>query len=62
MTNFAGSPKVLKGAIVGLDVFNLIAPIAISQYNFERVSRGLAPEYLEPTGGAIDAYLAGGQR
>lgn len=31
MTNFTGSPRTIKGAIVGLDIFNPLASVAIFQ-------------------------------
>lgn len=33
MATFSGSPKLLKGAIVGIDVFNPLASVIIFQYN-----------------------------
>ncbi len=51
MTTFPGSPKLLKGAIVGLDLFNPVSSIAIFQYNPEQISRSLAPQYAEAVGG-----------
>ena len=44
MTSFPGSPKVLKGAIVGIDIFNPISSVAIFQYNPEQLSRSLDPQ------------------
>jgi hypothetical protein len=51
VTTFPGSPKLLKGAIVGLDLFNPVSSIAIFQYNPEQISRSLAPQYAEAVGG-----------
>jgi hypothetical protein len=42
MTTFPGSPKTLKGAIVGLDPFNPLAGIVVFQYNPDTLSRRLA--------------------
>ena len=36
MTSFPGSPRVLKGAIVGIDPFNPVASVIVFQYNPER--------------------------
>ncbi|SFE85904.1 hypothetical protein [Nitrosomonas sp. Nm166] len=41
MTTFPGSPKVLKGAIVGIDPMNPLASIAVFQYNPDTVTRSL---------------------
>lgn len=41
MTSFANSPKVLKGAIVGIDPMNPLASIAVFQYNPDTVTRSL---------------------
>ena len=54
MTTFPGSPKVLKGAIVGIDVFNPLASVAVFQYNPERLSRTLSPQYSEAGGGKAE--------
>ena len=41
MTTFPNSPKVLKGAIVGIDPMNPLASIAVFQYNPDTVTRSL---------------------
>jgi hypothetical protein len=41
MTSFSNSPKVLKGAIVGIDPMNPLASIAVFQYNPDTVTRSL---------------------
>ena len=33
MTTFPNSPRLLKGAIIGLDLFNPISSVAVFQYN-----------------------------
>lgn len=55
MTTFPRSPKVLKGAIVGIDIFNPLASVAIFQYNPERISRSLSPQYSQAGGGKGEA-------
>ncbi len=50
MTNFPGSPKVQKGAIVGIDIFNPISSVAIFQYNPDQISRSITPNYSEAGG------------
>ncbi len=41
MTDFPNSPRVVKGAIVGVDMFNPLASVIIFQYNPETLTRTL---------------------
>jgi hypothetical protein len=41
MTTFPGSPRLLKGAIVGVDLFNPLASLILFQYNPERLTRSV---------------------
>lgn len=41
MSGFSNSPKILKGAIVGVDAFNPLASVAVFQYNPDTVTRTL---------------------
>jgi len=41
MSSFPGSPRLLKGAIVGLDLFNPVSSVAVFQYNPDTVTRSL---------------------
>jgi hypothetical protein len=41
MTTFPNSPRLLKGAIIGVDPFNPLASIIIFQYNPEKLTRKL---------------------
>src|SRR5215211_921232 len=41
MTTFPGSPRLLKGAIVGVDIFNPLASVILFQYNPETLTRSL---------------------
>lgn len=41
MTTFPGSPRLLKGAIVGLDPLNPLASVVVFQYNPESLTRRL---------------------
>ncbi len=41
MTSFPNSPKLLKGAIVGVDPFNPLASVIVFQYNPETLTRTL---------------------
>jgi hypothetical protein len=42
MSTFPGSPRLLKGAIVGLDLFNPLASIIPFQYNPDKLTRKLS--------------------
>jgi hypothetical protein len=64
MTTFPGSPRLLKGAIVGIDPFNPLASVIISQYNPKGLSRQIqaqtasdraGPEVLRLTGAPKEA-------
>jgi hypothetical protein len=52
MTTFPGSPRLLKGAIVGLDPLNPLASIIVFQYNPETLTRRLD---ARATGGGGEA-------
>lgn len=41
MTTFPGSPRLLKGAIVGVDLFNPLASVILFQYNPDMLTRAL---------------------
>jgi hypothetical protein len=43
MTGFPGSPRLLKGAMVGLDPANPLASVIVFQYNPDTVQRQLRP-------------------
>ncbi|GAB4180439.1 MAG: hypothetical protein Fur006_14560 [Coleofasciculaceae cyanobacterium] len=43
MTSFPGSPRLLKGAIVGLDQANPLASVIVFQYNPATMTRSLSP-------------------
>lgn len=44
MSSFPGSPKVMKGAIIGVDVFNPLASVIIFQYNPDTLTRTLTAQ------------------
>jgi hypothetical protein len=48
LSTFPGSPKVQKGAIVGLDPFNPLASVVVFQYNPDALTRTLT---AQTTGG-----------
>jgi hypothetical protein len=41
MTSFPNSPQLLKGAIIGVDLFNPLASVVLFQYNPETLTRSL---------------------
>jgi hypothetical protein len=44
MTTFPGSPKLQKGAIIGLDPPNPLASVVVFQYNPDTMTRTLTPQ------------------
>jgi hypothetical protein len=51
MTTFPGSPRLIKGAIVGIDVFNPLASVIIFQYNPDTMTRTLQAQTVGGEGG-----------
>jgi hypothetical protein len=51
MTTFTGSPRLQKGALIGLDPVNPLASIIVFQYNPETVSRTLQARTSAGNGG-----------
>jgi hypothetical protein len=60
MTGLSTSPKILKGAIIGIDIFNPLASIIVFQYNPEQVTRSIDPQYAESGGDRTEALRLGG--
>ena len=46
MTTFPGSPRLAKGAIVGIDPLNPLASVIIFQYNPDTMTRSLTPQTM----------------
>ena len=44
MSSFPGSPRLFKGAIIGLDPFNPLASVVVFQYNPETLTRSLVAQ------------------
>jgi hypothetical protein len=44
VSGFTGSPRLIKGAIVGIDVFNPVASVVIFQYNPDTVTRTVSAQ------------------
>ena len=55
MTTFPGSPKLIKGAIVGLDLFNPIPSVIVFQYNPATLTRTLTPQVMAGQGAVSEA-------
>ena len=53
MTDFPGSPRLLKGAIVGIDPANPLASVIVFQYNPDTLTRRLEPR-AAPSGGGTE--------
>ncbi len=60
MTTFPGSPKLTKGAIVGLDPFNPLASVIIFQYNPKSLSRQLQARTASQDGAPTEALRLAG--
>src|SRR4249920_3580010 len=41
MTTFPGAPRLIKGALIGIDIFNPLASIIVFQYNPDTMTRRL---------------------
>jgi hypothetical protein len=53
MSSFPGSPRLLKGAIVGVDPFNPLASVVVFQYNPDTMTRRLEPRAVAAEGAAV---------
>jgi hypothetical protein len=63
MTTFPGSPKLIKGAIIGFDIFNPVASVIVFQYNPTQVSRQVQINAAEQGGSPTEVLrLAGAPR
>ena len=51
MSTFPGSPRLLKGAIVGIDPFNPLASVVVFQYNPDTLTRSLRAQTTGGQGG-----------
>jgi hypothetical protein len=60
MTGFSGSPRVLKGAIIGVDPFNPLASVVVFQYNPETLERTIRPRSAAEGSDQGDAHRLSG--
>jgi hypothetical protein len=51
MTTFPGSPRLVRGAIVGIDPINPLASVIVFQYNPDTLTRSLTAQTIGATGG-----------
>jgi hypothetical protein len=55
MTTFPNAPRLIKGAIVGIDIFNPVAGVVVFQYNPENVTRTLQAQAAGDGGARAEA-------
>jgi len=55
MSSFPGSPRLLKGAIIGVDPFNPLASVVVFQYNPDKLTRTLQVQAAGDGGGFSEA-------
>ena len=60
MSTFPGSPRVLKGAIIGLDLFNPVASVIVFQYNPDTITRTLKAQGTGDEGARSEALRVKG--
>lgn len=60
MSNFPRSPRLTKGAIVGMDPFNPLASVTVFQYNPDQVTRTLTPQAPAAEGARAEALRVSG--
>lgn len=56
MSSFPGSPRLLKGAIVGVDPLNPLASVVVFQYNPDTMTRRLEPRAVSSEGDRGEAF------
>ena len=56
MTSFPGSPRLIKGAIVGLDPVNPLASVVVFQYNPDTMTRRLDSRAVSSEGDRGEAF------
>jgi hypothetical protein len=56
MSTFPGSPRILKGALVGLDPLNPLASVVVFQYNPDTMTRRLEARAVSQEGDRGEAF------
>jgi hypothetical protein len=54
MSTFPGSPRVQKGAIIGIDIFNPLASVIVFQYNPDTMTRTLRARTEREDAGRVE--------
>ena len=54
MTTFPGSPRITKGALVGIDAANPLPSVIVFQYNPQTMTRTLQPQNAGGAGGIFE--------
>ncbi len=60
MTSFLNSPRLLKGALIGVDIFNPLASVVVFQYNPDTMTRRLEPRTASGDGERGEAFRLAG--
>ena len=60
MSTFPGSPRLIKGALIGVDLMNPLASIVVFQYNPDTMSRRLEPRGAGGDGDHGEAFRLAG--
>lgn len=56
MSSFPGSPRLLKGALIGIDPLNPLARVVVFQYNPDTMTRKLDPRAVSAEGDRGEAF------
>src|ERR1700716_2943071 len=56
MSTFPGSPRLLKGALIGVDPLNPLARVVVFQYNPDTMTRKLEPRAVSAEGDRGEAF------
>lgn len=60
MTSFPNSPRLIKGALIGIDLFNPLASVVVFQYNPDTMTRRLEPRMASGDGERGEAFRLAG--
>src|SRR5258706_4292698 len=56
MSSFPGSPRLLKGALIGVDPLNPLGAVVVFQYNPDTMTRKLEPRAVSAEGDRGEAF------
>ncbi len=62
MSTFPGSPRLLKGSLIGVDPLNSLGSVVVFQYNPDTLSRTLQPQAAKESGDRSEAMRPTGPR